>query len=116
METRTAIRDNSIFLIGMRLPAENGLQYRWDGEDAPEFTEGDLLSAVACSARACWSRRGDCWTRVESSASMTSTRTEFLVTSKIGAFEGNTRGFAENWSDRFDRDHLQIPNFRSYRR
>jgi hypothetical protein len=37
---------------------------------------------------------------------MTSTRTEFLVTSTIEAFEGDTRVFAKAWSDRFARDHL----------
>jgi putative CocE/NonD family hydrolase len=100
------IRDNSVFFAGIRLPAENGLEYREDGEDALEITEGDPLSAVARSARTCHVKRGDWRTRVESSAVMTSTRTEFLVTSSIEAFEGDTRVFAKTWSDRFARDHL----------
>jgi hypothetical protein len=100
------IRDNSVFFAGIRLPAENGLEYREDGEDALEITEGDPLSAVARSARTCRVERGDWRTRVESSAVMTSTRTEFLVSSTIEAFEGDTRVFAKTWSDRFARDHL----------
>ena len=103
---RHIIRDNSVFFAGIRLPAENGLEYREDGEDALEITEGDPLSAVARSARTCRVERGDWRTRVESSAVMTSTRTEFLVTSTIEAFEGDTRVFAKAWSDRFARDHL----------
>jgi hypothetical protein len=103
---RHTIRDNSVFFSGIREPAQNGLTYMEDGEDACAITDGDPTSATATTWRECLVERGDWKTRVRSDATMTSTATHFIVTSVIEAFEGETRVFARSWTDTFPRDHM----------
>jgi hypothetical protein len=83
---RHEIRDNSVFFAGIREPAQNGLTYMEDAEDACTIIDGDPTSATATTWRECRVERGDWKTRVRSDATMTSTATHFIVTSVIEVF------------------------------
>ena len=76
-----------------RLP--DGLEYTEHARDRFTIVRGDPLSAkVECD----WVMnvgRGDWRTRVEASASMTSTATHFLVTNAVEAYEGDVRVFVQ---------------------
>jgi putative CocE/NonD family hydrolase len=68
------------------------------------IVDGDPLSAavrVACSSAL---GRGDWRTRVQTDSDMTSTASEFLVTHRLDAYEGEERIYSRTWSLRFPRD------------
>jgi hypothetical protein len=68
------------------------------------IAEGDPLSAevdVRCMTAL---GRGDWRTRVETASSMTCTATEFLVTQRLDAFDGDEHIHSRVWNLRFPRD------------
>jgi hypothetical protein len=48
--------------------------------------------------------RGEWQTRVETESRMTSTATEFLVTQRLDAFEGDAEVYSRSWELEFPRD------------
>jgi hypothetical protein len=48
--------------------------------------------------------RGEWQTRVETDSRMTSTATEFLVTQRLDAFEGDEQVYSRSWDLSFPRD------------
>jgi hypothetical protein len=68
------------------------------------IVDGDPLSAsvyVRCTTAL---GRGDWQTRVETESRMTSTATEFLVTQRLDAFEGDAEVYSRSWELAFPRD------------
>jgi predicted acyl esterase len=85
-----------------RLP--DGLEYTEHARDRFTIVRGDPLSAkVECD----WEMnvgRDDWRTRVEASASMTSTATHFVVTNVVEAYEGEVRVFVQTRTREIPRD------------
>ena len=74
---------------------ENGIEIEELAVDTYTIVDGDPLSASAASR---WSIRigRDGWrTRIESESTMSATATDFLVTNRLEAFEGDVRVFAD---------------------
>jgi hypothetical protein len=68
------------------------------------IVDGDPLSAsvqVRCTAGL---GRGEWQTRVETDSHMRSTATEFLVTQRLDAFEGDEQVYSRTWELSFPRD------------
>jgi len=68
------------------------------------IVDGDPLSAevrVACSTGV---GRGDWQTRIDTDSRMTATPTEFLVTQRVDAYEGDTMLRSRTWELRFPRE------------
>jgi hypothetical protein len=66
-----------------------------DGDPLSAEVEVECISALG---------RGEWQTRVETHSHMTSTATEFLVTQRLDAFEGDERVYTRKWEMRFPRD------------
>jgi len=89
---------------GHRRLVEAGTEMADTNVTTYRITEGDPLSAevrVRCMSAL---GRGDWQTRVETDSRMTSTATEFLVTQRLGAYEGGERVASRRWDLRFPRD------------
>ena len=72
--------------------------------DLYSIQEHDPLSARVLCDRSYELARGDWRIRVQTTSTMTSTRTEFLVDDTLEAFEGGNRVFVKSWSRSFPRD------------
>ena len=72
--------------------------------DLYSIQEHDPLSARVLCDRYYELARGDWRIRVQTTSTMTSTRTEFLVDDTLEAFEGGNRVFVKSWSRSFPRD------------
>ena len=85
-----------------RLP--DGLEY-WD-DDPCVFTirDDDPLSATAECARTLEIRRGEWRTRIEMTANMTSTSTEFELSATLKVYEGDDMVFSKDYDARVPRD------------
>ncbi len=74
---------------------DSGLSFTQEQEDRFEADNGDPLSARAATRFAVTLERPGWSTRVEGTMEMTATETEWLVTGKLEAFEGDRRIFGE---------------------
>ena len=83
----------------------NGLVYGSRDPVTLTVTEGDPLSAKVTVARDIEQRRGDWRTRIELRATMTADKTDYLLTTSIDAYEGDTRVHSTTFSSRVPRDH-----------
>jgi putative CocE/NonD family hydrolase len=72
--------------------------------DLYSIQEHDPLSARVTCDRSYELARGDWRIRVQTTSTMTSMATEFLVDDKLEAFEGGRRVFVKTWSRSFPRD------------
>ena len=71
-----------------------------------QIVDGDPLSAaveVLCSSAL---GRGEWQTRVDTESRMRSTATEFLVTLRLDAYEGDERVCSRTWELSFPRDNV----------
>lgn len=75
-------------------------------QDTYLITEGDPLSAQVDSEYSATWQRGDLRLCVQTHSRMSSTKTHFLVTNLVEAFEGDTRIFIKSTDHIFDRDHI----------
>jgi putative CocE/NonD family hydrolase len=90
--------------FGTRRIVRDGLVYAERGQDMFSIVEGEPLSA---SARSDWRielERDDWRVRIETSSTMTSDATDFILDNALVAFEGDERVFARTWSKRIARD------------
>jgi len=86
-----------------RLP-EFGIEMLDTNETTYRIVDGDPLSAsvhVRCTSGL---GRGDCQTRVETDSRMSSTATDFLVTQRLEAFEGDECVYERTWELELPRD------------
>ena len=89
---------------GHRRLAESGIEMDDTHVTTYRIVDGDPLSAsvrVQCSSAL---GRGDWRVRVETDSLMTSTASEFLVTHRLDAFEGDARVRSRSWTLAFPRD------------
>jgi predicted acyl esterase len=89
---------------GHRRLVEAGTEMADTNVTTYRITDGDPLSAevhVACTSAL---GRGDWRTRVETDSRMTSTATEFHVSQRVDAYEGEERIRSRAWELRFPRD------------
>lgn len=85
----------------VRFPA-SGLENDYTAVDIFSIVEGQPLSALARSDRHIVVGRGPWHTRIETTSTMTSTSSEFIVDNRLEAFEGEVRVFAKTW-------HVTVP-------
>jgi uncharacterized protein len=89
---------------GHRRLVEAGTEMRDTNVTTYRIVDGDPLSAevhVRCTTAL---GRGDWRTRVETDSRMTSTATEFLVTQRLDAYEGDAEVYSRSWDLSFPRD------------
>lgn len=86
---------------------DRGLVYGTSGETRYLVEEGDPLSArIECRRDFTLTEDGRALPpRVEVRSSMSSTATDFLLTTQIEAYEANRRIFARSWTRTIPRDH-----------
>lgn len=94
------------FPLQLKRLADRGLVHGTSGETRYLVEEGDPLSArIECRRDFTFAEdRRTSPTRVEVQSSMSSTATDFLVTTQIEAYEANRRIFARNWTRTIPRE------------
>ena len=89
---------------GHRRLVEAGTEMHDTNLTTYRIVDGDPLSAevhVRCSSAL---GRGDWQTRVDTESRMSSTATEFLVTQRLDAYEGDERIYSRSWELALPRD------------
>ncbi len=97
-ETRV-YRDNPAERI-----VESGIEVEHLMHDTYSIVDGDPLSASAVCRSTTSVGRGDWRTRVEATSTMTASAEAFLVTTRVEAYEGDTRVFARSTERSIPRD------------
>ena len=92
--------------MGLQRFVYNDTLYGGYYQDIYLITEGDPLSAQVDSERSAVWQRGDSRVHVQTHSKMTCTKTHFMVTNLVEAFEGNARVFIKSTDHIFDRDHI----------
>jgi len=111
---RIVTRDVLTGLTTMQLPRDGGTTHLTDidlicrdtGDVVHEIADGDPTSARCRTRFAMERRRGDWHIRTETRTELRCTRTEFVLTATLDAYEGEARVFARNWRLTLPRDHL----------
>jgi uncharacterized protein len=97
----TDFQDNGIYRID-----DTGLEVEEVIIDRYTIRDNDPLSAAMTMERRYGYARGDWRTRVEATATLTSTADAFRLRAAVEAFEGNTRVDSKTWDSTFPRDLL----------
>jgi hypothetical protein len=100
-ETGCEIRRD--FAAGQRFP--NGLEYRDHDPATLSIREGDPLSSVVRVHRRIEQGRDDWRVRVELRSEMTADATDYLLSTAIDAYEGDTRVHSRTFTSRVPRSH-----------
>ena len=89
---------------GHRRLVEAGTEMHDTNVTTYRIVDGDPLSASVYVRCVTALGRGEWQTRVETESRMTSTATEFLVTQRLDAFEGDAEVYSRSWELEFPRD------------
>jgi putative CocE/NonD family hydrolase len=100
-ETRCEIRRD--FAAGQRFPS--GLEYRDYDPATLTIRDGEPLSCAVGMQRRIEQGRGDWRTRIELRSQMTADATDYLLSTSIDAYEGDTRVHSRTFTSRVPRDH-----------
>jgi len=100
-ETRCEIRRD--FAAGQRFPS--GLEYRDYDPATLTIRDDDPLSCAVGMQRRIEQGRGDWRTRIELRSQMTADATDYLLSTSIDAYEGDTRVHSRTFTSRVPRDH-----------
>jgi hypothetical protein len=89
---------------GHRRLVGNGVDFESLMVNTYSITEGEPLSATARSDRAIELGQGEMRVRIETTSTMTSDASDFLVTNVLDAYEGNVRVFSKTRTFTVPRD------------